>query len=104
MYAVIRTGGKQYKVAEGDWVDIEKLDAEVGATVNFEDVLLVATDAETTVGTPTVAGATVTGTVETQGKGDKVIVFKFRRRQNYRRRNGHRQLFTRVNITKINAG
>ena len=104
MYAVIRTGGKQYKVAEGDWVDIEKLDAEVGATVNFEDVLLVGTDAETTVGTPTVAGATVTGTVETQGKGDKVIVFKYRRRQNYRRRNGHRQLFTRVNITKINAG
>jgi len=104
MYAVIRTGGKQYKVAEGDWVDIEKLDAEVGATVNFEDVLLVGTDAETTVGTPNVAGASVTGTVETQGKGDKVIVFKYRRRQNYRRRNGHRQLFTRVNITKINAG
>ena len=104
MYAVIRTGGKQYKVAEGDWVDIEKLDADVGATVNFEDVLLVGTDAETTIGTPNVAGASVTATVETQGKADKVIVFKYRRRQNYRRRNGHRQLYTRVNITKINAG
>ena len=103
MYAVIRTGGKQYKVAEGDWVDIEKLDAEEGATVSFDDVLLIGTEGETTVGAPTVAGATVTGTVETQGKGDKIIVFKYRRRQNYRRRNGHRQLFTRLNITKING-
>ena len=104
MYAVIRTGGKQYKVAEGDWVDIEKLNVEVGEEVKFEDVLLVGTETDTTVGTPTVAGASVTGTVETQGKGDKVIVFKYRRRQNYRRRNGHRQLYTRVNITKISAG
>lgn len=103
MYAVIRTGGKQYKVAEGEWVDIEKLDAEEGATVSFDDVLLIGTEGETTVGAPTVAGATVTGTVQTQGKGDKIIVFKYRRRQNYRRRNGHRQLFTRVNITKING-
>ena len=104
MYAVIRTGGKQYKVAEVDWVDIEKLNVEVGEEVKFEDVLLVGTDTDTTVGTPTVAGASVTGTVETQGKGDKVIVFKYRRRQNYRRRNGHRQLYTRVNITNISAG
>ena len=104
MYAVIRTGGKQYKVSEGDWVDVEKLDAEVGASVQFDDVLLIGSQDATTVGSPTVAGATVTGTVETQGKAAKVIVFKYRRRQNYRRRNGHRQQFTRVNITKINAG
>lgn len=103
MYAVIRTGGKQYKVAEGDWVDIEKLTAGEGEKVQFDDVLLVGTDDETTVGTPNVEGASVEGTVELQGKADKIIVFKYRRRQNYRRRNGHRQQFTRVNITKINA-
>ena len=103
MYAVIRTGGKQYKVAEGDWIDIEKLSAGEGEKVQFEDVLLVGTDDQTTVGTPNVAGASVEGTVQIQGKADKIIVFKYRRRQNYRRRNGHRQQFTRVNITKINA-
>ena len=103
MYAVIRTGGKQYKVAEGDWIDIEKLSAGEGEKVQFEDVLLVGTDDQTTVGTPNVAVASVEGTVQIQGKADKIIVFKYRRRQNYRRRNGHRQQFTRVNITKINA-
>ena len=103
MYAVIRTGGKQYKVAEGDWVDIEKLTADEGETVQFDDVLLVGTDDKTTVGTPNGEGASVEGTVQLQGKADKIIVFKYRRRQNYRRRNGHRQQFTRVNITKINA-
>ena len=101
MYAVIRTGGKQYKVAQGDWVDIEKLDIEAGGNVTFDEVLLVGDENTTTVGTPLVAGATVTGTVESQHRGEKVLVFKYRRRQNYRNLNGHRQSITRVNITGI---
>jgi large subunit ribosomal protein L21 len=103
MFAVIKTGGKQYRVAPDDVIEIEKLDADAGATVTFDDVLLVSGDAGTTVGTPVVAGATVTGEVVEQTRGPKVISFKKRRRQNSKRKRGHRQLVTVVKITGINA-
>jgi len=97
MFAVIKTGGKQYKVAENDIVDVEKLDAEEGAEVTFDQVLMVGD----TLGQPTVAGATVTERVERQFRDKKIIVFKKKRRQNYRRKAGHRQSLTRVRITGI---
>ncbi|MBE1236367.1 50S ribosomal protein L21 [Phaeovibrio sulfidiphilus] len=97
MFAVIKTGGKQYKVAENDVIDIEKLDAEEGANIAFDTVLAVGNK----VGTPTVAGATVTGEVVSQFRDKKVIIFKKKRRKNYRRKNGHRQHLTRVRITGI---
>ncbi|ABC22043.1 50S ribosomal protein L21 [Rhodospirillum rubrum] len=95
MFAVIKTGGKQYKVAENDVIDIEKLEADEGATVEFDSVLALGD----TVGLPTIAGAKVTGEVLSQFRGEKVIIFKKHRRQNYRRKNGHRQFLTRVRIT-----
>ncbi|MGB0590773.1 MAG: 50S ribosomal protein L21 [Myxococcota bacterium] len=101
MYAVIRTGGKQYRVAQGDTLEIETISGEPGAAITFDDVLLVGDDGETRIGTPTVEGATVSGTIVNHGKGRKVIVFKFRRRKNYKRKNGHRQNFTRVRIDGI---
>ena len=101
MYAIIATGGKQYKVAEGDVVKIEKLDAAVDSTVTFDQVLLVS-DADVVVGNPTVAGATVTATVVGEGKDKKVIVYKYKRKTGYHKKNGHRQLFTKVKIEKIN--
>jgi large subunit ribosomal protein L21 len=97
MFAVIKTGGKQYKVAKDDVLTIEKLEAAAGDTVTFDEVLMVGDK----VGAPTVAGATVSATVEDTFKDKKVIVFKKRRRQNYRRKKGHRQLRTRVRITDI---
>ncbi|MEO5374603.1 MAG: 50S ribosomal protein L21 [Alphaproteobacteria bacterium] len=97
MFAVIKTGGKQYKVAENTVVAIEKLPGEPGAAITFDQVLMVGN----TVGAPTVAGAHVTGEVIRQFKDDKVIVFKKRRRQNYRRKRGHRQNLTLVRITGI---
>ena len=100
MYAVIRTGGKQYKVAANDVITIEKLPAEAGAVVQFDEVLMVG-GGKNSVGAPLVAGACVTGTVLDQIKGDKVLVFKKRRRHNYRRKNGHRQLGTVVRIAGI---
>ena len=100
MYAVIRTGGKQYKVAANDVITIEKLPAEAGAVVQFDEVLMVG-GGKNSVGAPLVAGACVTGTVLDQIKGDKVVVFKKRRRHNYRRKNGHRQLGTVVRIAGI---
>ena len=100
MYAVIKTGGKQYRVAKNEVIKIERLDGEVGSTITFPEVLMVGGD-NPVVGTPTVAGASVTGTVLEQAKGEKVIVFKKRRRKNYRRRNGHRQLLTVVRIGEI---
>lgn len=103
MYAVIRTGGKQYKVAKNDVLTIEKLEAAEGATVSFDEVLLVSDGATNTIGKPTVAGAKVTATVLEQGRGDKVIVFKKRRRHNYRRKRGHRQSETVVRIADIVA-
>ncbi len=101
MYAVIRTGGKQYKVAANDVITVEKLPAESGSVVQFQEVLMVGDAAKHTVGAPLVAGAVVTATVLDQVKGDKVIVFKKRRRHNYRRKNGHRQLGTVLRIAGI---
>jgi large subunit ribosomal protein L21 len=100
MYAVMTTGGKQYKVAQGDRLRIEKIGAAVGETVIFDQVLLVGGEA-LKIGTPLVAGATVTAKVVAQAREKKIIVFKFRRRKNYRRKNGHRQPFTALEITGI---
>jgi large subunit ribosomal protein L21 len=102
VYAVIRSGGKQYRVAEGEVVRLEKLEVESGP-VEFTDVLLVHTEEETHIGQPLVAGATVTGTVEGEGKGDKVLVFKYKAKKQYRRTRGHRQAFAKVHIDKINV-
>ena len=102
MYAVIKTGGKQYKVAQGDKLRIEKLPANVGDTVTFDEVLLVGGDA-LKIGAPLVAGAKVEAKVIAQDRAKKIIVFKFRRRKNYRRKNGHRQPFTALEITGIKA-
>ncbi len=100
MYAVIRSGGKQYRVAEGEVVSLEKLGVESGP-VEFKDVLLVNTGEETLIGKPIVEGASVTGTVEAEGRGDKVLVFKYKAKKQYRRTRGHRQAFAKVRIDKI---
>ena len=102
MYAVIKTGGKQYKVAQGDKLKIEKLPGNVGDTITFDQVLLVGGDA-LKIGLPLVAGATVEAKVIAQDRAKKIIVFKFRRRKNYRRKNGHRQPYTALEITGIKA-
>ena len=105
MYAVIATGGKQYRVQPGETIKIEKLDgvADQGA-VEFDQVLLVADGADVKVGAPTLPGAKVTGEVLVSvGKGEKLLIYKYRRRKGYRRKNGHRQLFTAVKITNITA-
>lgn len=101
MYAVIRTGGKQYKVAPNDVIVVEKLTADQGAVVQFDEVLMVGGEGKSTVGTPLVAGAIVTATILDQDKGDKVIIFKKRRRKNYRRKKGHRQFETTLRIGGI---
>jgi len=103
MYAIIETGGKQYKVEEGAVLYIEKLAANEGEAVTFDKVLFVSKDGKVTAGAPTVAGATVTGKVEAHGKGQKIIVYKYKAKKNYRRKQGHRQPFTKVVIEKINA-
>jgi len=100
MFAVIKTGGKQYRVQVGDVIYVEKMNAEVDSTVNF-DVLLCGEGDQVTVGTPVVEGAKVEGKVLAQGKGDKIVVFKFKAKKGYRRTNGHRQPFTKVEITNI---
>ena len=100
MYAIIKTGGKQYCVEEGKVITIEKLDVEAGAEVAFDEVLLVSGDS-VKIGQPTVAGAKVTGKVLVQGKGAKIRIFKYKAKSNYRRRQGHRQPFTKVQIEKI---
>ncbi len=102
MYAVIKTGGKQYKVAQGDRLKVEKLPAGVGETVTFDQVLLVGGES-LKIGAPLVAGAKVEAKVVAQERSKKIIVFKFRRRKNYRRKNGHRQPFTALEITGITA-
>jgi large subunit ribosomal protein L21 len=103
MFAVIRTGGKQYRVTPNAVLKVEKLDAEAGGTVTFNDVLAVGVDGNLTIGSPIVADASVTATVIAQDRLDKVIIFKKRRRQNSRRRNGHRQHVTVLRIGGINA-
>lgn len=103
MYAVIVTGGKQYKVSEGDVIFIEKLEVAEGDSVTFDKVLVVADGENVTVGAPLVDGATVTAKVEKQGKAKKIYVFKMKRKKNERKKKGHRQPFTKVTIEKINA-
>jgi large subunit ribosomal protein L21 len=102
MYAIIATGGKQYKVSEGDIIKVEKLGAQAGETVTFDQVLMVNND-EVVVGNPTVANATVTATVVSEGRGKKVIVYKYKRKTGYHKKQGHRQAYTQVKIEKINA-
>jgi len=100
MYAVVRTGGKQHRVAPGDSIRVEKLDGEVGDEITLEEVLLTGGEA-VRVGTPLVDGAKVVGTITDQGRGDKIVVFKLKRRKNYRRKQGHRQSYTEIRIDKI---
>ncbi|MCR5145639.1 MAG: 50S ribosomal protein L21 [Lachnospiraceae bacterium] len=102
MYAIIATGGKQYKVSEGDIITIEKLGVEAGEKVTFDQVLAVG-DKKLKVGTPTVDGATVEASVVKEGRGKKVIVYKYKRKTGYHKKNGHRQAFTQVKIEKING-
>jgi large subunit ribosomal protein L21 len=103
-YAVIRTGGKQYRVAPGDFVQVEKLDGELGSELQFTDVLMTSQDGNVQVGNPTVGGASVTAQVVRQGRAKKILVFKKKRRKNYRRRQGHRQYITTVKVTGIQVG
>ena len=102
MYAVIKTGGKQYRVSQGDKVRVEKLAGNVGDTVTISDVLLLGGDA-LKIGTPLVSGAKVEAKIVAQDRAKKIVVFKFRRRKNYRRKNGHRQPFTALEITSISG-
>lgn len=103
MYAVIETGGKQYKVNEGDVIYIEKLDVEAGAAVSFDKVLVVGEGADVKVGAPVVDGATVTATVVKNGRAKKIVVYKMKPKKGYRKKQGHRQAYTKVEITKING-
>lgn len=103
MYAVIETGGKQYRVQEGDVIFVEKLDVEAGETVEFDKVLVVANDNGLNIGKPVVEGAKVEASVVEQGKGKKVIVFKYKAKKNYKKKQGHRQPYTKVVIDAINA-
>ncbi|MCR4694033.1 MAG: 50S ribosomal protein L21 [Pseudobutyrivibrio sp.] len=102
MYAIIATGGKQYKVSEGDIITIEKLGVEAGQKVTFDQVLAVS-DKDLKVGDPTVKGATVEASVVKEGRAKKVIVYKYKRKTGYHNKNGHRQAFTQVKIEKING-
>jgi large subunit ribosomal protein L21 len=101
LYAIIEAGGKQYRVSEGDLIDVERRSGEVGQAVDFQEVLLVGDQETIHVGKPVLAGARVVGTIAEQGKAAKIIVFKMKRRKKYRRKQGHRQLFTRVRIDQI---
>jgi large subunit ribosomal protein L21 len=103
MYAVIKTGGKQYKVAAGEKIKIEQIAADVGQAITLDQVLAVGSGAELKVGTPLVTGASVSATVVAQGKHDKVRIFKMRRRKHYQKRQGHRQTFTEIEISAVNA-
>ncbi|MDH3614384.1 MAG: 50S ribosomal protein L21 [Gammaproteobacteria bacterium] len=104
MYAVFRSGGKQYRAAKGDVLRLEKIEGDEGATVKFDQVLLVGEGSDIKVGSPTLSGSTVSGKVVRQGKSKKVSVVKFKRRKNYLRQGSHRQFFTEVEITSITGG
>lgn len=101
MYAVIRTGGKQYRVEEGDIIEVERLDGSAGEALSFDEVLLLGDEEATEIGRPLVEGAAVKGTIVDQFRTRKVLVFKMKRRKNYSRKRGHRQYMTRVRITAI---
>ncbi len=103
MYAIIKTGGKQYKVSPGDRVKVELLEGEKGATLEFPEVLLVEKDGNITVGSPVVSGAKVTAEIVMQGRARKILVFKHKRRKSYRKMNGHRQYFTELLVKEISA-
>jgi large subunit ribosomal protein L21 len=103
VYAIIATGGKQYRVQEGDLLFVEKLNADVNSTVEIKDVLAVSKDGKLIVGSPFVEGAKVTATVVKHGKAKKIIVFKFKKKKDYRRKQGHRQPYTQIKIEKIEA-
>ncbi|MEK9825825.1 MAG: 50S ribosomal protein L21, partial [Methylotenera sp.] len=102
-YAVIKTGGKQYRVVPGERLKVEKLETEVGGTVTLNQVLMVSDGDKTTIGSPIVEGASVKATVVSHGRGDKVMIFKMRRRKHYRKTQGHRQSFTEIKIEAIAA-
>ena len=103
MYAIIKTGGKQYRVAEGQTLKVEKLEAEEGASVEFDTVLMIADGEQVRIGAPYIDGARVTATVESQGRGPKVRIVKFRRRKHYRKTQGHRQSYTELRISGISG-
>ncbi|HEY5563467.1 MAG TPA: 50S ribosomal protein L21 [Clostridiaceae bacterium] len=103
MYAVLKTGGKQFKVQEGDIIFVEKLVAEVDSTIEITEVLAISVDGKLTVGSPVIVGAKVVAKVLTQGKSKKVIVFKYKPKLDYRRKQGHRQPYTKLQIEKIEA-
>lgn len=103
MYAVIKTGGKQYKVAAGETIRVEKLSADIGADVTLGEVLAVGTGAELVTGAPFVQGASVVASVVSHGRGDKVRIFKMRRRKHYQKHQGHRQSYTELKISAVNA-
>jgi large subunit ribosomal protein L21 len=104
MYAIIRTGGKQFRAEPGKTLRIPALDADAGDQITFDEVLLSASDSDVQVGSPLLGGAAVTAEVVKHGKGEKIIIFKHKRRKNYRRKQGHRQKFTEVRIGEINLG
>lgn len=103
MFAIIKTGGKQYKIAENDVLRVEKLEGEAGSKLKISDVLMISDGSKSTVGTPLVSGASVEAEIVTHDRNDKIIVFKKKRRQNYRRKQGHRQHVTVLKILKIKA-
>jgi large subunit ribosomal protein L21 len=103
MYAVVETGGKQYKVSAGDFISVEKLNVEEGTEITLDKVLMTGEDGDVKVGTPLVEGATVTAKVVRNGKAKKVVVFKMKRKKNERKKKGHRQPYTKLEIVSINA-
>jgi len=103
MYAVIRSGGKQYRVSQGGSVRVEKLAGEVGSSITLDDVLMIGGNDDVKIGSPTVDGAQVTGTIVAQGRGPKLTIFKMKRRKGYRRKQGHRQDYTEIRVDEIQA-
>ena len=101
MYAVVRTGGKQLRVAPGESVRVEKLEGAVGEPVKLSEVLMLGGEGDAKIGTPLVAGASVVGTITAQDRGPKIIIFKMKRRKGYRRKNGHRQPYTEIRVDRI---
>ncbi len=104
MYAVVQTGGKQYRVSEGLYLKVEKIEAEEGATIELDKVLMVADGDKITVGKPFVEGGKVTATIKSHGRAKKVLILKFKRRKHHMKRQGHRQYYTEIEVTGINAG